>query len=284
MILRPLPVLHRPPWGGLCLANLYGKDQRDTHIGESWEVWGASLLPDGRTVREVCGFTLLIKLIDVEDQLSVQVHPDDTQAMKLEGRPEGKAEAWYIIGTRPAAKVALGLKRDLGAAELRALADTGAIEAELRWTGVHAGEVIDIPPGTIHSLGGGVLLYEVQQPSELTYRFYDWGRARPLHLDKAVAVVRTDSRPVPRRAGEGWQEILIENQHFTLTRLRIDQARVATLAGWEAWTVVAGNLRVGEEEVAAGSTVLVGPGRYPLDGAAQVLVASMPSGGKKQHS
>ncbi len=278
MILRPLPVLHRPPWGGLCLANLYGKDQKDTPIGESWEVWGASLLPDGRSVREACGFTLLVKLIDVEDQLSVQVHPDDVQAMQLEGRPEGKAEAWYIIGTRPAAKVALGLKRDPGAAELRELAATGAIEAELRWTGVQAGEVIDIPPGTIHSLGGGVLLYEVQQPSELTYRFYDWGRARPLHLDKAVAVVRTDSRPVPRRAPEGWQEILIENQHFTLTRLRIDQARVATLVAWEAWTVVAGLLRLGEEEVAAGTTVLVGPGRYTLGGSAEVLVAASQRG------
>ncbi|HNC98074.1 MAG TPA: mannose-6-phosphate isomerase, partial [Myxococcota bacterium] len=142
-----------------------------------------------------------------------------------------------------------------------------------RWTGVHAGEVIDIPPGTIHSLGGGVLLYEVQQPSELTYRFYDWGRPRPLHLDKAVAVVRSESRPVPRKAGEGWQELLLENEHFSLTRLRIDQPRVAGLQRWEAWTVVAGRLSVGEEEVVAGTTVLVGPGRYSLDGVAQVLVA-----------
>lgn len=278
MILRPLPVLHRPPWGGLCLANLYGRDEKDTHIGESWEVWGASLLPDGRAVRELCDFNLLVKLIDVEDQLSVQVHPDDDQAMILEGRPDGKAEGWYVIGTRPAAKVALGLRRDIGATELRELAASGAIEAELRWTGVHAGDVIDIPPGTVHSLGGGVLLYEVQQPSELTYRFYDWGRPRPLHLDKAVAVVRSASRPVPRRAGEGWQELLLENQHFTLTRLRIDQPRVASLQRWEAWTVVGGRLHIGEEEVVAGTTVLVGPGRYPLDGNAEVLVAGSQRG------
>lgn len=273
MIFRPSPRLVSPPWGGSQLSRKYGKGTTGQSIGESWELWEESLISgSGQKVREVCSFPLLVKFLDVQGTLSVQVHPDDSQAQVLEGMPTGKAESWYVLDAAPGARVAWGLNRSLTPEDLRADALSGAIEGDLRWLSVEAGQVIDVPPGTIHCLSGGVLLYEVQQPSDITYRLYDWGRPRPLHLDKAVQVARRTPMPEQglRRGGPG---LIIDDPHFSVELRELVGSVVWNAWEWEAWTVVSGDLRVHNEEVACGSTLLAEPGMYVLYGNAQVLVA-----------
>jgi mannose-6-phosphate isomerase len=275
MIFRPQPTLISPPWGGTALSARYGKGRPGETIGESWELWEHSLLLDGRKVSEVCRFPLLIKLLDVQGVLSVQVHPDEKQALLLEGRPEGKAESWYIMEAAPGARVAWGLNKSLSEAQLRADALSGAIEADLRWLNVGPGQVVDLPPGTIHTLSGGVLLYEVQQPSELTYRLYDWGRPRQLHLDKALSVARRE--PLSEQGlRQGRTGIIIDTPHFQVELRELSGSVVWNAWGWEAWTIISGSLRVHTEEVLLGTTVLVEPGMYVLYGNAKVLVAMAP--------
>ena len=146
-------------------------------------------------------FPILTKLLFTADRLSVQVHPDDEYALAHEGGP-GKTEAWYVAAAEPGARIALGLKENLSADRLRRSAETGEITHLLNWIAVKPGETYFVPPGTLHALGPGLVICEVQQNSDLTYRFYDYGRPgadgkpRPLHLDQAVAVARLDARPL----------------------------------------------------------------------------------------
>jgi len=156
--------------------------------------------------------------------------------------------------------------------ELRERALSGALEEDLGWREVRAGEVIDVPPGTIHAIGGGLTLYEIQQPSDLTYRLFDYGRGRELHLEKSlqVAVRRPmDGAVAPRSVGVGRWELL-RSPSFVVERLEVPAAR-AWSGGPAALTVVAGDLRVGGEPVRLGETVVV-DGPVELGGAGDVLV------------
>lgn len=276
---RLAPTLARPMWGGTSLAAEMGKDpDPDARIGESWEVWGANRVADGRRLDEVVHFPLLVKLLDVRERLSVQVHPDDAAARRIVGAPHGKHEGWVVLRAEPGAKVAYGLNREMDAKELRKRALSGEIEADLAWLDVKAGDVIDVPPGTIHAIGAGVLLYEVQQPCDLTWRLYDWGRGRPLHLEEALEVVACGpvvSTAVVRPLGPGREELL-DGPHFHVERLTLPQGR--RLEAWEALTVVEGELRVGYERVGFGGTVLLPPGEWWLEGVGTVLAARGPTG------
>ncbi|MFN7143673.1 MAG: type I phosphomannose isomerase catalytic subunit, partial [Myxococcota bacterium] len=187
---RTAPTLARPVWGGFTLSREMGKDpDPEARIGESWEVWRDNRATDGRKLSEIVDFPLLVKILDVRETLSVQVHPDDEAAVRLIGAPHGKHEGWVVLRAEPGARVAYGLNREMSRDELRERALSGAIEQDLAWLPVKAGDVIDVPPGTVHAIGGGVLFYEVQQPCDLTWRLYDWGRGRELHLDHALEVV-----------------------------------------------------------------------------------------------
>ena len=145
-------------------------------------------------------FPILAKLLFTADRLSVQVHPDDEYALAHEGGP-GKTEAWYVAAAEPGARIALGLKRDFSPDQLRHSAETGEIIKHLNWIEVRPGDAFFVPPGTVHALGPGLVICEVQQNSDLTYRLYDYGRPgadgnpRPLHLDRAAEVARPDIRP-----------------------------------------------------------------------------------------
>ena len=133
---------------------------------------------------------LLIKYIFTSEKLSVQVHPSDAQ---LPGH--GKEECWLVIGAEPGAALGVGFREEIGAEAMRAAAYDGSIEQLLEWYPVSAGDFFYIPAGTVHAIGAGVSLIEVQQTSEVTYRLYDYGRPRELHLDEGVAVAKGEPYP-----------------------------------------------------------------------------------------
>ena len=236
------------PWGGDGLKTRFGKNIPDPHTGESLEM---SVIPglnsadaDGQPLeslldRDWAGmagtqverpFPLLLKLIDAQDRLSVQVHPDDDYARRVENKL-GKTEAWAILQAAPDAKLVYGIKEGATKEALAEAAQHGEeIEKLLRFVPVKPGDVFYIPAGTVHAIGQGILLYEIQQSSDVTYRFYDWnrrdqqGNLRPLHIRQALDVTRVDYQPeaiVPRIVPDPHcqREILLDTAYFGLQRL-----------------------------------------------------------------
>jgi len=154
---------------------------------------------------------ILVKCLSTSDKLSVQVHPDGECGF-------GKTEMWHILGAQPGAQIALGFKQPIGAEALRAASLSGEIERLLRWIPVHPGETYLIPAGTIHAIGSGVSLCEIQQNSDITYRLYDYGRPRELHLDLALEAAdlgawRHPGASPPRELADGWTR-LAECRYF----------------------------------------------------------------------
>ncbi len=139
---------------------------------------------------------LLIKYIRTREKLSVQVHPGDDYARAHENS-SGKTEMWYIVAAEPGAEIALGFRERFTAAQVRAGALSGGIAGMLRWWPARPGDVFYTPAGTVHAIGGGIELWEIQQNSDVTYRLYDYGRNRPLHLDRALEVAQLEPHPGP---------------------------------------------------------------------------------------
>ncbi|UIP07386.1 class I mannose-6-phosphate isomerase [Erythrobacter sp. SDW2] len=181
-------------------------DDSDTRIGEIWFDPPAEL-PD-----------LLVKYLFTSEKLSVQVHPSDAQAP--EGM-RGKEECWIILDAEPGAQLAIGLAEEVSEDALRAAALDGSIEQMLTWHEVAPGDFFYLPAGTIHAIGPGISLIEVQQNSDITYRLYDYGRPRPLHLDEALAVAKRETYAKRARdGGRPWDErTLHEGRHFRLDRI-----------------------------------------------------------------
>lgn len=164
--------------------------------------WGRDQLPApfvapfGKRIGEIwfepveAVFSLLVKYIFTSEKLSVQVHPDDAQAKELGEYDTGKEECWLVIDAEPGATLGIGFREPVGADAMRAAALDGSIEDLLVWHPVHAGDFFYIPAGTVHAIGAGVSLIEIQQNSDITYRLYDYGRPRPLHLDKGISVAK----------------------------------------------------------------------------------------------
>jgi mannose-6-phosphate isomerase len=170
------------------------------------KVWGATQLepwfPNSEKKIGEFWFTepgspLLIKFLFTTENLSVQVHPDDRQASQLEPGSRGKTEMWHILRAEPGAKLAMGLKSGLSPEQLRTACVDGTIMDHLRWLPAIPGETWFIPAGTIHAIGAGITLAEIQQSSDITYRLYDYGRPRELHLEKGLAVSNVEARPEP---------------------------------------------------------------------------------------
>jgi mannose-6-phosphate isomerase len=170
---------------------------------------------------------LLIKLLDCAQWLSVQVHPNNDQAVELEGPGQfGKTEAWHILEAKPDATLIAGLKPGTSQETLARSIREGSVIDYARYVPVKAGDTVFMPAGTLHALGPGLLVYEVQQTSNWTYRVYDWDRpqteARPLHIDKSIQVTRAEIEPpvIPLpECGEGAQQQLIRCDYFTLEML-----------------------------------------------------------------
>ncbi len=189
-------------------------------FGESWECWdenpiargataGATLADERArmgaalvgTLDPAAPFPVLTKLIDAAGDLSVQVHPDDREAARLDGAANGKSECWYVLEAAASSALWLGWRRPTTPAEIRERIAAGTLTELLRRVPVAPGDAFYVPAGTVHAIGGGIVLFEAQQNSDLTYRLYDYGRLgadgkpRPLHLEKALAVVDvTDDR------------------------------------------------------------------------------------------
>jgi mannose-6-phosphate isomerase len=162
------------------------------------KVWGTTdLLPwfpiTGQKIGEVwfqADLPLLVKFVFTSDRLSVQVHPDDAFAAANENS-RGKTEMWYVLRADPGARLAIGLRESISPERLREASLSGEIDQLLNWMEVQAGDAFFIPAGTVHAIGGGLAMCEIQQYSDITYRLYDYGRPRELHLDKAVQVAFT---------------------------------------------------------------------------------------------
>jgi mannose-6-phosphate isomerase len=161
---------------------------------------------------------LLVKLLFTSDNLSVQVHPGDDYARKHHGS-RGKTEMWHILRAEPHSQIALGLRDKVRAERLREAAITGEIMELLNWVPVRPGDTFFIPAGTIHAIGGGSALCEVQQYSDITYRLYDYGRPRELHLDHAIAVSHLE--PVPVHAASA--AFLVACPYFRTDRLVVNE-------------------------------------------------------------
>ena len=160
---------------------------------------------------------LLVKYLFTAERLSIQVHPDDAAA-RAKGLPRGKDEAWYILDAEPGARIGLGLTRKVSREALRAAALDGSIEGLLDWRPVTPGELLYSPAGTIHAIGGGIALIEIQQNLDLTYRLYDYGRPRELHLAEGIAVATPGPwTPPPAPAESG---VLAAGGAFRVERRR----------------------------------------------------------------
>ncbi len=261
-------------WGGFRLGAEFGKGEGA--IGESWEVWRENrVVGTGARFGDLTDFPLLVKLLDTSKMLSVQVHPSDIDARLRVGAPHGKAEGWVVLDADPGARIAYGLNRALSGAQLRDHALSGEIEGDLAWIEPRPGDVIDVPPGTIHAIGPGLLLYEVQEPIDLTWRLYDWGRGRDLHLDHAVSVAIREPLPSPFRAPQEISpgvERLLSTRNFVVERVQLPAVR----QGWEAVTVIAGSAQVGGEILQRGSTIVLPPGPTRIEGKGVVLASHYP--------
>jgi mannose-6-phosphate isomerase len=223
-----------PPVGEAWVAFEESRVREGEHAGQTVaglaEKYGEQLL--GRRVAERYGtrFPLLVKLLDCADWLSVQVHPDDEQARRLVGPDEfGKAEAWHFIEAEPGASIYAGIRAGTSEEELEAAIRDGRVLEVAERLEVKAGETVYIPAGTLHALGPGLLLYEVQQSSDTTFRVYDWDRpasaGRKLHVEESVAVTdpRRGSavRPEPELSGTAAAVALV-CPYFELEVVRLD--------------------------------------------------------------
>lgn len=203
-------------------------------------------------------FPLLIKLLDANHSLSVQVHPNDAYAMAHEGNELGKTEMWVVLHAEPGAEVILGVTAGTTAENFRAALEAGQLEPHLHHLPVRTGDHICVPAGSLHAIMGGLLIAEIQQNSNTTYRVYDWnrvgadGRPRPLHIEQALAVTNFEQvaptlpAPIPLAAGAGigrWQ--LCQNRYFTVERWEMGEAAVfeGECMGqtFEIWGVMAGS-------------------------------------------
>jgi mannose-6-phosphate isomerase len=228
-------------------------------LGEAAAQFGEALL-GGKTIsRTGTRFPLLIKLLDCAEWLSLQVHPNDEQALELEGAGQfGKTEAWHILDSEPDAKLIAGLKPGTSPETLADSIRNRTIIDHAQYTNAEKGDTVFMPAGTLHALGPGLLIYEVQQTSDWTYRVYDWGRPasekRPLHIEKSIKVTRADFTapvtPMPD-TGDGTRHTLIKCDYFTLEMLSA-QARPIELdtkgESFHTVTVIEGRALLQAEE------------------------------------
>lgn len=242
------------PWGRTDLPRAF-PDPGGRRIGELW--FDA---PNGEPM------PLLVKYIFTSDRLSIQVHPSDAEARER-GLPAGKSECWYILDAERGATLGLGTKRPLDGAALRNAALDGSIEELMDWKPVAAGDFFYVPAGTVHAIGAGITLVEIQQNSDVTYRLYDYGRPRELHLDDGVEVSRAEPYPQSLSSGAVMRNdaMLTDNEHFAVLRVTDAEEARMRLAGRDLWVVpIAGTAHSGADSAEVGESLWIRAGA-PLD-------------------
>jgi mannose-6-phosphate isomerase len=287
--LKLMPQAIARPWGGRMLVDRYNKPvpPKEEPLGETWE---ASDIDErvsvvatgphaGRRLNEVLDrrIPLLIKLIDASEVLSLQVHPDEQAAGEIGGGASPKTEAWHILWSEPGAFIFYGAKQGVTTNQLLeacSSGETGEVEQVLNKYRVSMGDTIFVPAGTVHAIGPGIVLYEVQQPSDTTYRLFDWGRVgldgkpRKLHLSEAERSIRGPGRSDPRREtelvpGANPRIMLCRCPAFRLDLLLVDRGEVVVPESRHITfvTCVGGDGVVrsdaGEDRVAPGDTFCI---------------------------
>ncbi len=251
------------PWGRKDIAAAFGAPAGE-RIGEIWYSSDGEPLP------------LLVKWLFTSERLSIQVHPSNAQA-KARGLPSGKEECWYIASAELGAVLGIGTKQPMSAEELRAAALSGEIEQLMDWKPVQEGDYFYVPAGTIHAIGPGITLVEVQQYADITYRLYDYGRPRELHLDDGVSVASAAPYTDARSGRAVSNMLLAESPHLRMWLIE-DEAGLAMLPGDTAlWLMpLSGSITVQGENATMGDCLYLEAGReFDLDGQTRLLVAAI---------
>ncbi|MBV8368597.1 MAG: class I mannose-6-phosphate isomerase [Candidatus Eremiobacteraeota bacterium] len=300
-------------WGGDALVKHYGK-AGDPHqrLGESWECWDENRVANGaltgKTLADLRGelhealtgaidparrFPVLTKIIDAREPLSVQVHPDDAYAQRVEGQPNGKTECWYILACEPGAELVLGWTRDVTRAEYERRVADGTLGDVLRRIAVHPHDVFYLPAGTLHAIGAGIQLFETQQASDLTYRIFDWnrvgadGKPRELHLQKAGDVLDFRATfpgavaPLEFREEGLERALLVADRNFLVERVAItrDEAYLVTDGLPLTITAMEAHLRIDGPAVdAPGPSAVLEPWQSVVTPASFERIALIPGG------
>jgi mannose-6-phosphate isomerase len=249
----------RKLWGVADLHPWSGIDGSADPVGELWFQ---------RADRSAPIPALLLKLLFTSEPLSIQVHPDDEFARSA-GLLNGKTEAWYILSATPDARVALGLKLHVAPREFRAAIRDGSIAGLVQWRSVAKGDIIFVPAGTIHAIGAGIVLAEIQQNSDATFRLFDYGRKRELHENSAIAVSHAgpmQSQPGPARLS-AVRTALVASPHFIFERIDLPaNSNWALNADRETWMlVIEGQARIGLTNMTVGDAAFAEADRAGID-------------------
>ena len=260
------------PWGRTDLRPWHGYHDTTAAIGELW---------CERTDAGAPSSVLLLKLIFTSEPLSIQVHPADALARAI-GLGHGKCEAWYVLSATADARIAVGLTNRLTPAQLRLSVIDGSIAERVQWRPVHAGDSTFVPAGTIHAIGAGLVIAEIQQRSDATFRLFDYGRKRELHVDVGIKAASADQREhrAPPRKLTSTRTLLVGGPRFVLERLALPDGCVGDLyATGETWLFAfAGGGRVGSIDVTAGVAVFLEVDRARIEAGPdglEVLVAEV---------
>jgi mannose-6-phosphate isomerase len=244
------PTFDPRPWGTLDLSPIYPNHKFGEKIGEAWLTGDACQVANGplkgKSLSELSSqygralvgdaaadpnrFPLLLKFLFPHEKLSVQVHPDDAAARRA-GQPWGKTECWYVAHARPGAQIGLGLKPDVTREQFEQAIHDKRAEELLNWINVYPGEMIYVAGGTVHTLGPGSVIVETQQQSDTTYRLYDYGRPRELHLQQGLAAIKEKVqsgkvvRPAPSslNGSANRQAPLISSPYFVVEMFELKQ-------------------------------------------------------------
>lgn len=287
-------------WGGEKLKTDYGKQTDKTPCAESWELslnpHGLTKVENGKTLAEVLTpektgkncekfefFPVLIKFIDAKQNLSVQVHPSDDYALKYENS-YGKTESWYIVEAEEGAGIYCGFKRDTNKEEFLQSLASGEVENLLNFIPVKKGDCYFIPSGTVHAIGAGCLILEIQQNSDLTYRVYDYnrrgadGKLRELHVDKAIKVINFNKyEPKLFASGEN-PRVIIECDYFRSRELVLNGGFTEKNANsFTCVTVTDGSGEINGEKFIKGDSFFVcADTEYTLKGTGKVILTCVP--------
>lgn len=299
-IYKLTPSLKDNLWGGNKLRD-YGKDSSKDRIAESWELsftQGGEATVDGKNMSEVfpkeswgtaCEkfpfFPTLTKFIDAREKLSVQVHPSDDYALANEGQ-FGKTEMWYVVEAEEGAGLYMGLKQSCTPDEFLAAVNDGTVEQLLSFKIVKAGDVFFIPSGTIHAIGAGVVIFEIQQNSTLTYRLYDYmrrdkdGNLRELHVEKAMKVSNLNPYQISQFNGSdnsliGLCEYFETHKckiEFTKTSFNVDNTSFLSI------TCVSGEGEINGEKIVRGDTFFcpADAGEITVEGNLEIITVRVP--------
>lgn len=309
--MKTSPVFKQYIWGGNNIKILYNKETPEPPVAESWEI---SAHPDGicrvaegeykgKTIPELCKllgrdfcgssidaeekFPLLLKILDAHEALSVQVHPDDAYAAENENGEKGKTEAWYILRAAEGAGLIYGFKEDTDSADFEKALTAGEPEKYLNFVPCSEGDVFYIPAGTVHAIGKGLVIAEIQQSSNTTYRVFDYnrrdkdGNLRPLHIKKALEVSdfssvsgREKTIPVRKSAPGGSLESFVDNEFFVFEKITAEnEFKTETEGRLHMLFAAKGGFEIAGCTFKEGDSVLIpaGMGSYTIKGCCEVL-------------